>query len=424
MSTTSKVFLSALVSRAFAEPHRALKNGTHGQLVLKGGRGSAKSSYASIEGVLLLLRHPEIHGVVMRKVSSTLRTSVYSQYVWAVMMLGLGDKFKRTVSPMELTYIQTGQKIMFFGADDPGKLKSIKVPSGYIGYLHFEELDQFVGDEEVRSIEQSALRGGPMAYEIKTFNPPRTRDNWANRYVLTEKAGQLIHHSTFRTTPREWLGERFLLDEEYLRRINPRAAEHEYDGIPTGTGGAIFDNLDIRFITNEEAASFDHLYFGLDHGFAVDPAVIITAHYDKRARRLYLLDEYYSVGATFDTIAAAARRMNPHGLLITADSAEPRSNDELSQRGLYVTGAKKGPGSVEHGIRWLQGLAAIVIDPIRCPNAAREFGSYEYQRDRHGNFISAYPDKENHTIDAVRYALESVTGQFTARIPNRRGLGI
>ena len=167
--------VAELISPAFYNPHIDLTEGTINQLVLKGGRGSAKSSYASVEGILTLLSNPNIHGVVMRKVSNTLRTTAYAQYVWAITVMGLYDKFKCTIAPMELVYTPTGQKIMFFGADDPGKIKSIKVAFGYIGFLHLEELDQFAGEEEVRNIEQSVLRGGDIAIEIKTFNPPRTK---------------------------------------------------------------------------------------------------------------------------------------------------------------------------------------------------------------------------------------------------------
>ena len=230
--------LSSVLSPAFREVHNSIKNGEHNQYVLKGGRGSAKSSFASVEVLLQIVKHPDVHAVVMRKVANTLRTTVFAQYAWAVAALGLQDDFKMTVSPMELVYKKTGQKIMFFGADDPGKIKSIKTAFGYIGILHFEELDQFGGEEEVRNIEQSILRGGEYALEFKTFNPPKTKNNWANKYCLINKPGQLIHHSTYRTTPREWLGERFIDDAEHLKAINPKAYEHEYLGVPVGSGGA------------------------------------------------------------------------------------------------------------------------------------------------------------------------------------------
>ena len=141
--TTCK--LSALVSPVFSGPHRSIRAGEIDELVLKGGRGSAKSSYISVELVLQLLKHPDCHAVALRKVGNTLRTSVYAQVCWAIAELGLSARFKCTVSPMECTYQPTGQKILFFGLDDPGKLKSIKVPFGYIGLAWFEELDQFDG---------------------------------------------------------------------------------------------------------------------------------------------------------------------------------------------------------------------------------------------------------------------------------------
>ena len=124
---------------SFRPAHAALKHGDVTQLVLPGGRGSCKSSFASLEVIFQILKNPDIHAVVMRKVQNTLRTTVYQQYVWAIEILGMGNLFKKKVSPPELTYIPTGQRIMFFGADDPGKIKSLKVPFGYVGILHFEE---------------------------------------------------------------------------------------------------------------------------------------------------------------------------------------------------------------------------------------------------------------------------------------------
>ena len=137
--------------------------------------------------------------MVLRRVGDkTLRTSVYAQVCWAIGALGLSAKFKCTVSPMECTYLPTGQKVLFFGLDDPGKLKSIKMPFGYIGMLWLEELDQFDGPEQVRNVEQSVLRGGPYSVTLKSFNPPATARNWANRYALEARPGKLVHHSTYK----------------------------------------------------------------------------------------------------------------------------------------------------------------------------------------------------------------------------------
>ena len=187
--------LSEILSPAFAESHRAVKSGEISELVEKGGRGSCKSSFVSVELILLLLKHPDCHAVALRRVGTTLRGSVYAQICWVIAALGLADQFRCTVSPMECTYLKTGQKIMFFGLDDPGKLKSIKVPFGYIGIGWFEELDQFDGPEQVRNVEQSIFRGGPFAFCFKSFNPPAMARNWANKYVLEQKDRRMVHHN-------------------------------------------------------------------------------------------------------------------------------------------------------------------------------------------------------------------------------------
>ena len=157
---------------------------------------------------LTLLRRPDCHAVVLRKVGNTLRNSVYAQMMWAADVLGITPYCKATVSPMEIIYTPTGQKVMFFGLDDPGKVKSIKMQRGYVGIVWFEELDQFSGPEEVRNVEQSVLRGGSFSLAIKSFNPPAAARNWANRYVLEAKPGKLTHRNGwgrgFWTMPRIW----------------------------------------------------------------------------------------------------------------------------------------------------------------------------------------------------------------------------
>lgn len=409
--------LSEILAPSFRNVHHALKTGKINQVVLKGGRGSTKSSFASVEMILQLIKHPEVHAVVMRKVANTMRTTVFAQYVWAYTALGLYDKFKATVSPMEIIYKPTGQKIMFFGADDPGKIKSIKVPFGYIGLLHFEELDQFAGEEEVRNIEQSVLRGGAITIEFKSFNPPKTMMNWANKYCALDKPGQLIHSSDYRTVPHEWLGQRFLDDAEYLKSINPSAYEHEYLGIPNGNGGMVFENVTGREITDEQIATFDRVLNGVDWGYYPDPWAFNRMHYDAARRKLYVFSEItaYKKGNrdTADMILNHGVRKSE---IITADSAEPKSVADYQKFGLRCSPAIKGPGSVEYSMKWLQSLVRIVIDPKRCPDTYKEFISYEYERTKDGEVISGYPDKNNHHIDAIRYATEQIWNTKGLRI--------
>lgn len=405
----NNIRLSEIVSPVFSEPHKALKTGSVNQLILKGGRGSAKSSFASVEGILQIIKNPQIHGMVIRKVSNTLRTSVYAQYIWAITALGLYGKFKMTTQPMELTYKPTGQTIMFMGADDPGKLKSIKVQFGYIGFLHFEEIDQMSGEDEVRNIEQSILRGGDLAFEIKTFNPPKTKDNWANKYCMLDKPGQLIHHSTYLTTPFEWLGQRFVDDAEYLRDVNPAAYEHEYMGVPNGNGGMVFENVVETILSDELVASFDRVYSGADWGYYPDPFAFTRSYFDASRQELYIFDEIVinkqGNKETADLIKAKGLQANE---LIVCDSAEPKSIADYRNYGLNAVGAEKGAGSVDYSMKWLQSLKTIIIDRRRCPNTWEEFSSYEYDKNKNGDIISGYPDRDNHLIDATRYATEKI----------------
>lgn len=405
--TTCKI--SEILSPAFYETHRAIKAGKVDEVVEKGGRGGAKSSAISVEVVLLILKYPDIHAAVFRKVANTLRSSVYAQICWAIAALGLSKYFRCTVSPMECTYIPTGQKIMFFGLDDPGKVKSIKVPFGYIGVDWFEELDQFDGPEQIRNVEQSTLRGGPFSMTFKSFNPPAMARNWANRYVLEGRPGKLVHHSTYLTTPAEWLGPRFLADAEHLKETNPTAYRHEYLGEVVGSGTQVFENLQIREITNDEIKKFDRITAGVDWGWYPDPWAYNRMHYDAGRRTLYIFDELTRHRTSNQKTAALVKERSPEDELVTADSAEPKSCSDYRSEGIRCREAEKGPGSVNYSMKWLQGLDAIIIDPDRCPDTLKEFTEYEYERDpKTGEVLEGYPDVNNHHIDAVRYGTNSI----------------
>ncbi|WP_418668400.1 PBSX family phage terminase large subunit [Allofournierella sp.] len=413
------ISLSEVLSPGLYEAHRAVRRGGLDELVLAGGRGSTKSSFASVELVKLLLEHPECHAVVLRKVAYTLRTSVYEQVAWAIGALGLAGRFELTVSPMRAVYKPTGQRILFLGLDDPGKLKSIKVPFGYVGIAWFEELDQFSGPEEIRSVEQSLFRGGSFSFAFKSFNPPAMARSWANRYALEARAGKLVHHSDYRSVPAAWLGPRFLQDAEHLAATNPTAYRHEYLGEVVGSGNAVFENLRMEPISDEQLAGFERRLHGVDWGWYPDPWAYNGCSYDAARRVLYIWDELTRLRTSNQE---TARLLAERGVcqdpeadeLLTADSAEEKSCSDYRAFGLPCRGAEKGPGSVRAGMKWLQSLSAIVIDPERCPDTAREFSEYEYELDKKTNeVLPGYPDINNHHIDAVRYA--------TNRIWKRRG---
>lgn len=419
------VRLSEVIAPSFYDLHKDIKQDKHTHYWLKGGRGSTKSSFVSEELITGIMRNSEANAVVIRKVGLYLKDSVYEQLLWAISKLGVERYWQEKLSPLELVYVPTGQRIIFRGADKPKKLKSTKVRSGYIRYVWYEETDEFNGIEEIRTINQSLLRGGETFTVFYTFNPPKSQRNWINSEVLVPRSDKIVHHSDYRSVPAEWLGEQFLIEAKHLEQTKPEQYRHEYLGEVTGTGAEVFTNITIRPITDEKIKSFDHIKRGIDWGYGADPFVYIAAHFDSKRNRLFIFYEFFKCAAKYDVIANAIRKENTQNGTIIAESAEPRSNDELRDRGFRIRTAVKGPGSVEHGITWLQNLEEIIIDGTRCPNAAREFNEYELDRDSRGELKADFPDKNNHTIDAIRYALEDYIGRKIVKSTlSKRKLGI
>lgn len=391
----------------FHQTIRDIRDKEHLEYVFKGGRGSTKSTTVGMTIVELMKNNHDIHAVVCRKVGNTIKDSVYNKIKWAIGKQEFTEEFDSKLSPMEITLKSTGQKIYFRGADDPEKIKSINPEFGYIGILWFEELDQFAGPEEIRKIEQSAIRGGDIAWIFKSFNPPKTMNNWANKYILEPKENRIVHSSTYLDVPKGWLGQPFIDEAEHLKEVNPNAYEHEYMGVANGNGGNVFEYLEIRDITDEEISHMDKIFQGCDWGFFPDPYAFIRLYYNHNTEKIYLIDEIYENKWSNRKSADEILKRKYDDYAITCDSAEPKSINDYRDFGLPARGAIKGPGSVEYSMKWLQ-TRTIVIDPKRTPNAYKEFSEYEYERDKDGNVISGYPDENNHLIDACRYATESL----------------
>lgn len=406
--------LSKCIGKAFYGVHKDIQAGKHTYYDLTGGRGSLKSSCVSVEIIYNMMKkqNAKKHAVVYRKVGDTLETSVFAQIEWAIDILGVSRLWKLTKSPMRAEYLPTGQKIIFKGLDKAAKSKSIKVPFGYIGYLWFEEFDEFSGEEEIRKVQQSVIRGGNDFVVFKSMNPPKSRQNWANDYIEKEKLRKdtLVSQTTYLTSPKEWLGQQFIDDAEWLKMVNPKAYEYEYLGIPIGNGTEVFDNLEIRQITDEEIARFDRLYRGVDWGWFPDPFHYGCMHYDSARMILYIFEEFRTNKMrNSETGKILKDKFNLSRYdVVTCDSAENKSIADYRSYGINARGADKGPDSVRYGMKWLQSLIKIVIDPVRCPETAKEFKKYEYELDKEGNPTSVYPDANNHSIDMTRYAMERV----------------
>lgn len=404
------------ISSSFCDINRSIDNREYREYYLEGGRGSTKSSFVSEKIIELLENNESMCCVILRKVQNTLKDSVYSQIEWAIDMMSetypnIRNDYKLTKSPLEITKLSTGQKIYFRGADDYGKIKSLKPPKDkYIGITWFEEFDQFNGMNEIRKINQSLIRGGEDFIQFYTYNTPASSLHFVNVEKLIPKKTRLVHLSDYRSVPKEWIGQAFIDEAEFLKNVNEKLYDNEYLGLMTGVGGNVFENIELREITDNEINNYDYIYQGMDFGWFPDPLAWTKMCYNPSQRTLYIFDEFVvnkmSNADVWQHLIDEGK--SKEGDLITADSAEPKSIGDFRSYGASMRGAEKGPGSVDYSMKWLSGLAKIVIDPKRCPVSAQEFSTYEYQQDKDGNFISGYVDADNHCIDSVRYALNQI----------------
>jgi len=398
--------ISECIAPSFYDLHKQLKKEKITELWLRGGRASTKSSFISIEAILDLLQDPDANGVAFRRFENEIRDTVFAQLQWAISKLGIDHLFKFQVSPFKIIYEPTGQMIIFKGADNPKKIKSIKLARGYLKFAWFEEVDQFGGMEEIRNISQSLFRGTTKKQiAFYSYNPPKSARSWVNEETKIFKPGRVVHYSDYRTVPKEWLGETFLSNAEHLKEVNEEAYKHEYLGEETGTGLEVFNNVTLRPITDKEISYFDYIYQGIDFGYTIDPMVFIQASFDKKKKALYL---FFEVSGIKLSNTKFVNMLSPVQLseVTMADKASPKEIDQLREdHNMNIIGAEKHAGSVDHGIKYLQDLEEIVIDPSRCPLAANEFINYALLVNRFGETVSKYPDKNNHSIDAVRYLL-------------------
>ena len=425
--TTSRADILNSIAPAYIPLHDDIIRGDHSIYHLPGGRGSAKSSFVSLEIVDGMMKDPAANAVVFRRTANTLRDSCYSQIAWAIDELGASSLWRGNVSPMQYTYLPTGQQIIFRGVDDAGKLKSLKPRRGYFRFVWFEEFSEMQGANTVRNVMQSVMRGADDFICFNTFNPPISLNNWANKHILLPDDRATVFKTTYEMIPPEWLGSAFIAEAERLREINENAYRHEYLGEAIGTGGEVFPNLQAREITDAEIDQLQYLYSGCDFGFAQDPMAYIRAAYDEKHDTIYLIDEIYKKHMSNKQLADEIKRRGYDSTgryshyaspmmgftsseipaTVICDCAEPKSIADLQNEGIKAIACRKFAGCVQYRIKWLQ-QRRIIIDPKRTPNAWREFSSYEYEVSKDGEILSDLPDRDNHTIDSLAYALDRI----------------
>lgn len=417
MTTLTQVKLSDIVTPRFQSFWRVSNSHKYLRHVLKGGRGSAKSTHIGLKIIKDMMKYP-VTTLCVRKVARTLEESVFEQLKEAIEILGVSDYWRVVKSPLQLIYLPVGNKIIFRGADDPLKIKSIKVSKFPIAFMWIEELAEFKTEEEVSTIENSVLRAelpnGLYYAFYYSYNPPKRKQSWVNKKYESQfiSDNTYVHHSTYLDNPH--ISKAFKTEAEEVKRKGKLDSDGisqkykwEYLGKAIGSGVVPFDNLVFRTITDNEIKMFDNIRQGIDWGYGVDPLSFCRWHYDKTRRRLYCLDELYGIKISNREAADWIKSKRYQNDLIIADSAEPKSVDEMKGYGIRIKGAKKGPGSVEYGEKWLDDLEEIIIDPRRTPHTAKEFEDIDYMVDADGNPKAKLEDTNNHSIDQARYALEN-----------------
>ena len=373
--------------------------------VVKGSRASKKSTTTAMNMIYRIMKYPQSNVLVVRKTFRTLQDSCFAQLKWAIRRLSVEEYFDYKYSPLEIVYKPTGQKILFRGLDDPLKVTSVTVNVGYLCFLWIEEAYEITNESDFDMLDES-IRGEVPDELFKqitmTFNPWNER-HWIKKRFFDAPKDPDIFTLTTNYKINEWLDKSDLKVFERMKENNPRRYQVAGLGQWGIIDGLVYENW------SEQEYNFDvvkdlKIVCGLDYGYTNDPTALFVGFLDRDNKKLYVWDELYQKGLSNRQISDKIKAMGYGKERITADSAEPKSNDELNYLGLRVTGAKKGADSIMNGIQWIQELK-IIIHP-RCVNFITEIGNYSWASDKFGNKLNKPMDEFNHEMDAMRYALE------------------
>lgn len=373
--------------------------------VVKGSRASKKSKTTALWYIVNLMKYPEANLLVIRKTYRTLKDSCFTELKWAIHRLGVSSWWDIKESPLEMTYRPTGQKIYFRGLDDPLKVTSITVEVGCLCWAWLEEAYEVMKESDFDTLDES-IRGEVPENLFKqwtiTFNP------WNERHWLKSRFFDNPSDDTLALTTNylcnEWLDKSDLALFEKMKERNPRRYQVAGLGDWGVTEGLVYENFRDENFTLDDVRNLPAV-FGLDFGYTNDPTAFFVGYLDLKNHRLYVWDEFYQHGMSNQAIYQKIADMGYQKERITADSAEPKSIDELKALGLRrIRASVKGPDSIRTGIQWIQDLE-IIIHP-RCVNFITEIGCYTWDTDRFGNRINEPIDDFNHLMDAMRYALE------------------
>ena len=377
--------------------------------VVKGSRASKKSKTTALWFIVNMMKYPQANALVIRKTFRTLKDSCYTELKWAVHRLGVDAWWEFKLNPLEATYKPTGQKIYFRGLDDPLKVTSITVDVGVLCWAWLEEAYEVMNEDDFNILDESIRGGVPEGSGLFkqwtiTFNP------WNEHHWLKKRFFDHPDDETLALTTNymcnEWLDAADIKVFEDMKKRNPRRYAVAGLGGWGIVDGLVYENWKEEAFDIEDIRSRPGIIsaFGLDFGYTNDPSTLFCGLLDQKEKRLFVFDEMYEKGLSNKKIADTINSMGYGKERITADSAEPKSIDELKGLGLHVKGAAKGKDSIKNGIQWIQDLE-IIIHP-RCVNFITEISNYTWDTDKFGTKLNVPIDDFNHLMDAMRYALE------------------
>ena len=379
-----------------------LKNNNRYQIYF-GGSSSGKS-YSLAQRAVLDVFKGDRNYLIVRNVQNTIKRSVFNEVTKSINNFGLKEYFDINKTDLVITCNINDMQILFCGLDDVEKIKSITPKKGVITDIWVEEATE-TSYNDIKQLDKR-LRGRSKVVKRLTlsFNPI-LKDHWlyTHYFDIYEDNKQYIERNNVSILKTTYKDNNFLTQDD-IDALENETDAYYYNVYTLGNwgvlGSVIFKNWRVEEFGTD---TFDNYKHGVDWGFADDPFAYIMSHYDKMRKRLYVCDEICAVGLLNNESAPMVKEKANNDLVI-CDSAEPKSVSEFRTLRVNSKGAKKGAGSIEYGIKFLQGLE-IIIHP-RCQNFKNEISKYKYKEDKNGNVLPIPVDKDNHLIDALRYSLE------------------
>ena len=374
----------------------------------KGSRASKKSKTTALRIIYNMMKYDKSNTLVVRKTYRTLKDSCFTDLKWATRRLEVEHLWEFKYSPLEATYLPTGQKILFRGLDDPLKITSITVDYGFLCWVWLEEAYEITSEKDFDTLDES-IRGELPPYLWKqwmiTFNP-WNEHHWLKKRFFDVKNDPDILAITTNYKCNEWLDEADLRLFDNMKEKNPRRYQVAGLGNWGIVDGLVYENWKEEEFTLDQVINCDSVN-GIDFGYTNDPAAVFIGFIDTENKKLYVWDEIYKKGLSNKKLYEEIESLHYQKKSFTADCAEPKSIDALRGYGLRVEKSQKGKDSITHGIQYIQDFE-IIIHP-RCVNFITEIGNYTWDEDRLGNKINRPIDDFNHLMDAMRYAVEKYT---------------